>query len=205
MADVAKSRGIKIDAAKMSELLDVPVLFTVGNKNEGIDDLLKAAVDLAESDKPTARKRRVRYRADIEKAIRELESVLTAEFGSALPYNPRWTALKLIEDDTIVKERVRQMADGRGKRVFAAVQTQRETLMGLFDEEPEILTTDERYGFIAGIVKEVHTTAVQQRVDISRNIDLVLTNGLWDFPSLFCSYGSCSSRPSPWVNIPWSG
>ena len=49
MADVSRSRGIKIDAAKLSELLDVPVLFTVGNKNEGIDDLLKAAIDLAES------------------------------------------------------------------------------------------------------------------------------------------------------------
>ncbi|MDZ7599204.1 MAG: FeoB small GTPase domain-containing protein [Desulfobacterales bacterium] len=39
MADVARSRGIKIDAQKLSELLEVPVVFTVGNKHEGIDDL----------------------------------------------------------------------------------------------------------------------------------------------------------------------
>ena len=37
MADLARSRGIKIDAGKLSELLDVPVVFTVGNKREGID------------------------------------------------------------------------------------------------------------------------------------------------------------------------
>src|SRR6056297_3856090 len=49
MADVARSRGFKIDAQKLSELLGVPVVFTVGNKNEGLDDLLKAAIELAAS------------------------------------------------------------------------------------------------------------------------------------------------------------
>ena len=152
MADVARSRGRKIDASKLSEVLDVPVLFTVGNKNEGIDALMKTAIELAESDSPTTQKRRVRYRADIERAIEELESVLATELGSALSYNTRWAAIKLIEDDTIVKKRIEQVAGSKGKRVFEAAQSQRDTLMGLFDEEPEILTTDERYGFIAGIV-----------------------------------------------------
>ncbi len=36
MADLARSRGIKIDAEKLSELLDVPVVFTVGNKNRKV-------------------------------------------------------------------------------------------------------------------------------------------------------------------------
>ena len=206
MADVSRSRGIKIDAAKLSELLDVPVLFTVGNKNDGIDDLLKAAIELAESGSLTTRKRRVRYRADIEKAIRELESVLTTELGSTLPYNTRWTAIKLIENDTIVKERILKFSGSKGKRVFEAVQSQRDTLMGLFDEEPEILTTDERYGFIAGIVREVHTTAVQQRVDISRNIDLVLTNRFVGFPIfilfiwiMFQSTFTFGAYPMEWI------
>ena len=50
MADVARTRGIKIDEKKLSELLDVPVVFTVGNKNKGIDTLLEKAIELAESD-----------------------------------------------------------------------------------------------------------------------------------------------------------
>jgi len=49
MADLATSRGTKIDADKLSELLDVPVVFTIGNKNTGIDSLLKAAIKLAGS------------------------------------------------------------------------------------------------------------------------------------------------------------
>jgi len=35
MADLARARGIKIDGEKLSALLDVPVTFTVGNKNQG--------------------------------------------------------------------------------------------------------------------------------------------------------------------------
>jgi ferrous iron transport protein B len=42
--------------------------------------------------------------------------------------------------------------------------------------------TDDRYGFIAGIIKEVQTTTAKERVDISRNIDLVLTNRFIGFP-----------------------
>jgi len=206
MADVLKSRGIKIDAAKLSELLDVPVLFTVGNKSEGIDALLKAAIELAESDGLPTQRRRVRYRADIEKSIKEIESILKTDLGSALTYNARWAAIKLIEDDTIVKKRIQELATDKGDRIFKATQLQRETLMGLFDEDPEILTTDERYGFIAGIVKEVHTTAVQQRVDISRNIDLVLTNRFVGFPIfilfiwiMFQSTFTLGDYPMQWI------
>ena len=160
----------------------------------------------------TTQKRRVRYRADIEKAIKEVESVLTAELGSTLPYNTRWTAIKLIENDTIVKERIQQFAGSKGKAVFEAVRLQRETLMGLFDEEPEILTTDERYGFIAGIIKEVHTTAVRQRVDISRNIDLVLTNRFVGFPIfilfiwiMFQSTFTFGEYPMQWIKAAIGG
>ena len=36
--------------------------------------------------------------------------------------------------------------------------------------------TGERYGFIAGIIREVLVRSARERVDVSRNIDLVLTN-----------------------------
>ena len=69
MADQAQSRGIKIDAAKLSELLDLPVVFTVGNKGQGVDKLLKAATDLALSTDSAQQRRKVRYNQEIEKSI----------------------------------------------------------------------------------------------------------------------------------------
>jgi len=60
MADLAKTHGIKIDAKKLSELLNVPVVFTIGNKNEGINNLLKEAVKLAKSSSEIPQERKVR-------------------------------------------------------------------------------------------------------------------------------------------------
>jgi ferrous iron transport protein B len=185
MADLARSRGIKIDADKLSELLDLPVVFTVGNRQEGINHLLEAAVRLATSPSDTTQKRKVRYNQEIEKAIEQLRAVLATTVGDHLRYDPRWTAIKLIEDDQIIKERLLSTAGADCNSLFEEVDRLRDYLRSRFNEEPEIVTTDERYGFISGIIKEVHTTSTRQRVDISRNIDLVLTHRFVGMPIFF--------------------
>ena len=182
MADLARSRGNKINAVKLSELLNVPVAFTIGNKNEGIDGLLKLAIELAEADRPKGPERRVKYSQDIERAIAELQQLIDDRLGRRLPYNTRWTAIKLLEDDKIVKERIEEKAGHAKADIFTLTQSLREYLRDRFDDDPEIIMTDERYGFIAGIVKEVLVSATRQRVDMSRNIDLVLTNRFIGFP-----------------------
>jgi ferrous iron transport protein B len=182
MADMARARGTKIDGRKLSELLDVPVVFTVGNRNEGMDQLLEQAVRLAESTAPPARTRRVKYSADIEEAIGRLSFFIESKTDGKLPYLPRWVATKLLEDDAIVKERLVAAAPDAGRQILQAAQALRNHLTDRFDEDPQIVMTDERYGFIAGIVREVQTSTTQQRVDISRSIDLVLTHRLAGFP-----------------------
>ncbi len=181
MADLAKARGIKINADKLSELLELPVVFTVGNKSDGLSALLDAAIELAETGSPPPQKRRVRYNQEVETAIAHLRELLAEQATETFPYNLRWAAIKLLENDTIVRERVAQFLD-RGDQILIAADQQRQHLIDRFDDDPEIVLTDERYGFIAGIVREVHTTSTRQRVDISRNIDRVLTNRFIGFP-----------------------
>ncbi|HSM88479.1 MAG TPA: ferrous iron transport protein B [Desulfobacterales bacterium] len=182
MADMARARGTKIDGRKLSELLDLPVVFTVGNRNEGMDQLLEQAIRLAESAAPPARTRRVKYSADIEEAIGRLTVFMESKTDGRLPYLPRWVAVKLLEDDAIVKERLIAAAPDAGRQILQAAQALRKHLTDRFDEDPQIVMTDERYGFIAGIVREVQTSTTQQRVDVSRSIDLVLTHRLAGFP-----------------------
>ena len=182
MADMAHTRGMKINERTLSDLLDVPVVFTVGNRNEGMHELLEQAIRLAESPVPPDRTRRVKYSNDIEESIGRLKLFLESKIGEKLPYLPRWVAIKLLEDDTIVQERLVAAAPEAGRQVLQAAQVQRKYLAERFDEDPQIVMTDERYGFIAGIVREVQTSTTLQRVDISRSIDLVLTHRLFGFP-----------------------
>ena len=182
MADVARSHGTKIDAEKLSNLLDVPVVFTVGNKNEGIDNLLQEAIKLAESDPNEKEKRNVKYSREIENAILKLKTLIEEKAANKIHYNSRWTAIKLLEDDRIVKERFIGKAGKAGEEIIDEVQVLRKNLLVHYDEDPEIVMTDDRYGFIAGIIKEIQTISAKERIDFSRNIDLVLTNRFIGFP-----------------------
>ncbi|MCF8024191.1 MAG: ferrous iron transport protein B [Desulfobacteraceae bacterium] len=182
MADLARSRGYKIDKERLSELLGVPVVFTVGNKGQGIEDLLKVAIEHAESGQDIPETRKVRYSKDIEHAISDLRLVIEEKSGPEFPYNRRWTAVKLLEDDSIIKKRLEQILGQDSRELLERAQQLRSRLAELFKEEPEIVLTDERYGFIAGIVKEVVTTSTRRRIDVSRNVDLVLTNRFLGFP-----------------------
>ncbi len=208
MADMAKSRGVKIHADKLSELLEVPVVFTVGNKNEGMDALLKKAIELAEAPRQISQSRKVRYSPDIETAVADLQEFIHQALPDTLPYNERWTAVKLIEDDKIVRERILSLSGERRQEIETRIRLSRQYIMDRFDDDPEIIMTDERYGFIAGIVKEAVTTSAQQRVDISRNIDLVLTNRFIGFPifvifiwGMFQLTFSLGKYPQEWITV----
>ncbi len=207
MSDLARSRGIKINSEKLSELLDVPVVFTVGNKNDGIEALLKRAIELAESDSGITKGRRVKYSHDIENSISNLKSFIKNKIEAPLPYNTRWTAIKLLENDKIIKERILHKAGNKGREILKEAETYRKHLANRFDDDPEIVMTDERYGFIAGIIKEVLTTSTKQRVDVSRNIDLVLTNRFLGFPifiifiwAMFQTTFSLGAYPMEWID-----
>ncbi|MBW2355908.1 MAG: ferrous iron transporter B, partial [Deltaproteobacteria bacterium] len=206
MADLARSNGIRIDAAKLSELLDLPVVFTVGNRQEGIDELLQKAIDLAESGAPVPQKRRVRYSQDIEAAIASLRAFMESNADGSLPYNPRWTVIKLLEDDRIVRQRILAATGENGPKIIGEADRLRRQLADRYDDAPEIVMTDERYGFIAGIVREVLTPARRQRVDMSRAIDKVLTDRFLGFPifvffiwAMFQLTFSLGAYPMDWI------
>ncbi len=206
MADMAQARGIKINAEKLSELLDVPIVFTVGNKNEGMDNLLKNAVELAEKNHHGSGGRKVRYSNDIETAISRLQDFMDKSIEAPLPYNKRWTTIKLIESDRVVLDKILSLPEKSRDTLEAEIRFARQYITERFDDDPEIIMTDERYGFIAGIIKETVTTSARQRVDISRNIDLVLTNRFIGFPifvffiwAMFQLTFTAGEYPKEWI------
>jgi len=214
MADLVMDRGVKINADKLSELLDVPVVFMVGNRNKGTRELLKTIISVAEAEIELPRTRRVYYGKDIEKAISELSQFIKEKTDTKLPYHLRWVAIKLLENDKIVKERVSQAGNPQGEAILHEAELQRLRLREFFDEEPEIIMTDHRYGFVAGIVKEVLKTVLERRVDVSRQIDQVLTNRLLSLPifvffiwAMFQLTFSLGAYPMSWIDsgVGWLG
>lgn len=205
MADVAKAKGIKIDENKLSQLLGLPVVFTIGNKNKGIEDLVEAAIEEINLFDKGKISRDIRYSQEIEGCISKVETQI-AESELNIESGLRWTAIKVLEDDKIVKEKIENLSLPASKEVFQTAEACRKRVFELFEDDFEIVLTDDRYGVIAGLVKETVTNLASKRIDMSRNIDLVLTDRFFGIPvfiffiwAMFQLTFSLGAYPMEWI------
>lgn len=172
MSDLAKRQGIRIDTAKMSVLLGAPVIETVGNRGIGLGALLEATADTATD--PAANKLRpVSYGHEVETEVEKVAEVIAREERLIGRYPARWLAVKLIEGDKRVLQKVRQLA-GNPAAIESASAAAVAAIESHFGESAEIIIAERRYGFAAGIVREcVHSTA-ESRQNITDTIDSVV-------------------------------
>lgn len=172
MSDLARKRGIKIDAAKMSVLVGAPVIETVGNRGIGLGALLKATADTAT--RPADHTvRPVSYGHEVETEVEKVAEIIAREADLAQRYPARWVAVKLIEGDKQVLQKVRQLA-GDPAAIESAARTAVAAIESHFGESAEIIIAERRYGFAAGIVREcVHSTA-ESRQNVTDKIDSVV-------------------------------
>jgi ferrous iron transport protein B len=102
--DVAKKKGVTIDRKKLEHALGVPVVSTVAIRGEGIYELTKTAVKVAEN-RSNNKKSCLRYGVEIEERIEKLVDVIESE-NLDLGYPSRWVAIKLLENDPEIKKLV---------------------------------------------------------------------------------------------------
>ncbi len=201
MADVARARGIEFDLDRLSRLLGAPIVPTVGHKGLGMDDLLEAVVSVADGGM-TASVGRITYGDEIEKEIAGIEPLLSAHAAIFCDrYSPRWLALKLLEGD----REVRQKVDAR--EVLTAVDRRIAHLENVLGDPPEVIIADRRYGFISGACREAVRSTVAARHTMSDRIDAVLTNRVLGLPIfLGLMYGvfwltfTAGGPPMDWID-----
>jgi len=207
MADVAEAKGIKINEKKLSQLLGLPVVFTIGNKNKGIDTLVEAAIKEISRFNEGKESRDIRYSQEIEGCISKVETeILQSEIN--MDGVLRWNAIKILEDDKIVKQKFQDLSSQASEKIFQTSAVCRKRIYDLFEDEFEIVLTDDRYGVIAGIVKETITHLARKRIDMSRNIDLVLTDRFFGIPvflffiwAMFQLSFSLGAYPMEWIDM----
>jgi ferrous iron transport protein B len=106
MMDQAESRRYVIDVPRLSQLLGVPVLPMVANRNRGIEQLLKEIINVAEK-KTSARELRIEYGREVEEEIANLERLIS-QTELSQSYSPRWLAIKLLEEDEEIIKKFRE-------------------------------------------------------------------------------------------------
>ena len=213
MADVAQSRGHQIDAVSLGKLLGVPVIFTVGTKNVGIKDLLDRVVEVVEDRDTVSRHIHISYGHELEKEIKNIQDVIWQDPSIGERFSTRWLAVKLLENDTAVQERVNSFGE-IGKQILAQAEASRERLTEFYHDDPEMILTDQRYGFISGALKEVLKVTGKTKIDLSRQVDLILTNRILGFPififfiwAMFQVTFTLGAYPMEWIDagVNWFG
>jgi len=152
--DVAESKGMRIDAEKLSQLLCVPVIPTVGIKNVGLQELMSKVVEIATEDweKPPP----IMFGSEIEKQVGKLtEDVEKIDS----PYPPRWIAIKLIEGD----DEVKQVVYKQNPSVQDTVETLKRIMEDIHGHDAASVIASERYAIANRIASEAYAHVVKKR------------------------------------------
>ena len=171
MADLLEKRGIKIDVARLSMLLDCPIVETSALKGEGLDKLIDEAIRTAkkkEADLP-----KEIFNKDLEDAVSAAAEVLPSSIDAN---KKRWYAVKFLEKDSKVAESVK-LTDSAAKKI----EELRAGLEKSHDDDMESIVTDERYKFIQKIVGTTVKKG-KDKLTTSDKIDKIVTNRILGIP-----------------------
>ncbi|MFP4687052.1 MAG: ferrous iron transport protein B [bacterium] len=183
MSDTAENRGYEFDIDKLSKLLGVKIVQTVGNKGVGLENVLQAILETASEDKnvfsESNRKKLPGYGKEIEKEISKLETVLSKEDFDLKNYNSRWLAVKLLENDSDLRKQF------DSEEITEQIVRSESRIQKILGESPGAAIASARYGFISGVCQETVHSTVEFRHTISDKIDSVVTNRVLGIPIFF--------------------
>ncbi|RKX28090.1 MAG: ferrous iron transport protein B [Candidatus Zixiibacteriota bacterium] len=95
--------------------------------------------------------------------------------------NPRWLAIKLLEGDQEIKKRCIP-SEKENIALTTRLEESVEHIKTTTNEDPEMVITEGRYGYVAGIVREVMKQPPRDRMQFSEHIDQLVTHRLLGYP-----------------------
>ena len=165
MMDVVRKNGDKIDVAELSRQLGCPVVEISALKGDGVREAAEAAVQAAKGGKtiPTHK-----FSGPVEHAIAHIEEAAV----HAMPEErQRWYAVKVFERDEKVLESLNIPEDVR-----AHIEKDIEAAEKELDDDAESIITNERYVYIAGVIRACYRKKNAGALTASDKIDRVVTN-----------------------------
>lgn len=177
MIDVAKSRGIQLNAEKLSKLLNIPVVPIIARTGQGTQELLQAAKEVAAKHHETA-PLHISYGEDLDEAIHKIIGLIEKNDFLTNLYPPRYCAIKYLENDEQMVEMGRVNNPQLSKKLEEIVSTVSKHTLKTLEVYPEAVVADHRYGYIKSILRQgvVSHNYSTDRLYTSDKIDKVLTN-----------------------------
>ena len=165
MMDVVKKNGDQINIKELSRQLGCPVLEISALKGTGIMEAAEAAVKAAAG--PHTEPQHT-FSGPVEHAIAHIEEAVLHDKPAA---QQRWYAIKIFERDDKVLEQLSIPADVM-KHIEADIKAAETEL----DDDAESIITNERYVYIAQVIKSCYKKKSAGKLSSSDKIDKIVTN-----------------------------
>ncbi len=109
------------------------------------------------------------YGVEVESEIAALVERISARTELRTAYPPRWLAIKLLEGEADLVERV--AADDDGAAIFKIAEASRSRIESMHGDTADIAIADARYGYVHGVVREVVDTSAVSRYTVTDRLD----------------------------------
>ncbi len=177
MMDIVEKRGMEIDIHRLPEMLGIPVIPVSARKRTGLDVLLHAAAhhkQHGQSDRLIHQHsytschphdHHAEYAMVYSDNIEDKIDLIIAELQQKYPTleNPRWHAIKLLEQDKEITEHYPV------------------DLPDVLDRNYESDIINQKYDFISEIIDEVLVNKDRQDA-LTEKVDRILTHRIWGIP-----------------------
>ncbi|SDA59781.1 ferrous iron transport protein B [Methanobrevibacter millerae] len=173
MNDFAKKKDHIINIDLMSELLGFPVIEINAKNKDGFDELL-TTVEKASAN-PVDSSLKLSYGNELKQHLGELQELIEQD-SNLLDVPSVWTAIKLLEKDSIVIQKVQQSS--MSSKIMREVDKVAKHLSDVYDEGAEEVIANARYAFIDGLMAEAVKRPAVEKETTTDKIDKIVTNRL---------------------------
>ena len=173
MNDFAKKKDHIIDVKLMSELLGFPVIEVNAKTGDGFEELLTTVEKQAAN--PINSSSKLSYGDELREHLADLQALIEKD-NNLLDVPSIWTAIKLLEKDSIVIEKVQKSS--QSSAIMAEVDKVAGHLHSIYNEGAEEVVANARYAFIGGLMAEAVKRPAVEKETTTDKIDKIVTNRL---------------------------
>ena len=192
MMDVVKKNGDKINTVELARSLGCRVVEISALKNTGIAEAAEVAIKAANSEKTLPQHT---FSGVVEHALAHIEEAVVHEMPEE---QQRWYAIKIFERDEKVLEKLK-VSPAVLKHIEQDIQRAEKEL----DDDAESIITNERYIYIASVIKGCYKKKNKGSLTLSDKIDKVVTNRIAALPIFFVIMFIVYSIASMPIPMPW--
>ena len=166
MMDVVRKNGDQINVKELSRQLGCEIVEISALKGDGVMEAAEAAVKAAQDKTKTIPMHT--FSGPVEHAIAHIEE---AAVHTMPEEQQRWYAIKIFERDDKVLQKLSIPAD-----VMQHIQQDVQAAEKELDDDAESIITNERYVYIAEIIKSCYKQKNKGQLSTSDKIDKIVTN-----------------------------